>query len=288
MIGCIFPWSLFLVIALFSLPKYLKQKNNAFYVFLICLITAVLAVFQPAHSKLVSYIFPLFPALALVAGGYIAEETTLGKSNRQSYWVLWINLLTVFLIPIALIITSVWFKHYLSPYVPAQSTINLFIFIFLAYGLVMLFLLLKRKLRASIYCLALFVPIMIYLIPLMRYNLEPYLSSKQACEYLLKNYKVDNSILASKFFVRGVKYYTDKPVAAIDMPGTPFFSPHPIPFLRTQDAVRDFLRQQKITYCILKKNSVEDIQRLSLGEFKTTVLKVIGNEYILKIETLPK
>ena len=66
MVGCIFPWSIFLVAALFSLPKYLKQKDNSFYVFLICLICVVFAVFQGAHSKLVSYIFPLFAALGLI------------------------------------------------------------------------------------------------------------------------------------------------------------------------------------------------------------------------------
>ena len=113
-------------------------------------------------------------------------------------------------------------------------------------------------------------------------------SPKKTCEYLLKNYKIDNIILSSKFFVRGVKYYTDKEVAVIDMPGTPFFSAHPIPFLNTPDKVRDFLRRQKVTYCVLKKNSVRDIDRLILGEFESTVLKVIGNEYILKIETLSK
>ena len=129
---------------------------------------------------------------------------------------------------------------------------------------------------------------MLYCMPLARHNIEPYLSPRESCEYLLKNYKVDNVILSSKFFARGVKYYTDKDVAVIDMPGTPFFSPHPIPFLNTQEKVRDFLRSQRITYAILKKNSVEDIANLVAGEFKYTVLKVIGNEHIVKIETIAK
>jgi 4-amino-4-deoxy-L-arabinose transferase-like glycosyltransferase len=277
-----------LVISIFSLPKYLKEKNNTFYVFLICLIVVVFAIFQSAHSKLISYIFPLFPALALLVGGFVTDITSLNQPNRQAYLALSLTLLAVFFIPVALIVTSVWFKHYLTPYVPSQLIINLFIFIFLVYGLILLFLIRRGKLRRSIYCLALLVPMMIYLIPLVRDNLEPYLSPKKACAYLLKNYNVENSILASKFFVRGVKYYTDKEVAVIDIPGTPFFSAHPIPFLNSPDKVRNFLRGQKLTYCILKNNSVQDIDGLIPGEFKSTVLKVIGNEYILKIETLPK
>jgi len=288
MIGCIFPWSFFLAAALFSLPGYLRQKDNSFQVFLVCLTAVVFVIFQSAHSKLVSYIFPLFPALALFCGGFISDAAAQERKSRWVYPILSLNLVAVFLIPAALIVVSTWFKHYLSPYVSSQGTINLFIFIFLAFGLGMLFLILRRKLLKSIYCLALFVPIMIYFIPLVRHDIEPYLSPKESCAYLLKNYKVDNAILSSKFFVRGVKYYTDKEVAVIDMPGTQFFSPHPVPFLNTQEKVRDFLRGQKSTYAILKKNSVEDIDQLVAGEFKYTVLKVIGNEYILKIKTVSK
>ena len=288
MIGCIFPWSFFLVASLFFLPRHLKQKDNAFPVFLVCWITVTFVIFQAAHSKLVSYIFPLFPALALFCGGFITDSLVREKRSRLFHLALSLSLLVVFLMPLALIVISTWFRHYLSPYVSSQGAVIFFVFVFLSFGMAMLFLILKKKLLRSIYCLGLFVPLMLYFIPLVRHDIEPYLSPQESCEYLLTNYKVDNTILSSKFFVRGVKYYTDKEVAVIDMPGTPFFSPHPVPFLNTPGKVRDFLRGQKITYAILKKNSVEDIDQLVGGEFKYTVLKVIGNEYIVKIETIAK
>ena len=288
MLGCIFPWSIFLVAALYTLPKYLKREDNTFYVFLICLIAAVLVIFQSAHSKLVSYIFPLFPALGLLCGGYIADVLRWEKNNRLFNGVLSFSLFLVFMVPAALIVLSIWFKGYLHPYISSQSTINFMILIFLAFGTAILYFFLNKKLLSSVFCLALFVPITVYFIPLVAEGIEPYLSPQQSCDYLLKNYKIDNVILSSKFFVRGVEYYTDKKVAVIDVPGTQFFSPHPIPFLNSRDKVLDFLRGQKITYCILKNNSVKDISRFAPGEFNYTVLKVIGNEYILKIETLPK
>lgn len=288
MIGCMFPWSFFLAAALFFLPRYLKQKENAFYVFLVCWIAVTFMIFQPAHSKLVSYIFPLFPALAIICAGFIADSLVAEKRRRLFYLALSLSVFTVFLMPVALIITSIWFRHYLSRYISSQGAINLFVFSFLALGMVMLFLRLKGKLLKAIYCLGFFVPLMLYFVPLARDGIEPYLSPRESCEYLLKNYETNNTILSSKFFVRGIKYYTDKEVAVIDMPGTPFFSPHPIPFLNTQEKVREFLRRQKITYAILKKNSVEDIANLAGVEFKYTVLKVIGNEYIVKIEAIAK
>lgn len=285
MVGCIFPWSVFFIFALFFPFKYLKQKDNHFYIFLICLIAAVLVIFQSAHSKLVSYIFPLFPALALFTGNFTTDLITQEK-GRLIYFILFLSLLIVFLVPLVLIIISIYFNHRLSLYLSSPAVINIFIIVFLVFGLSLLFLIMRRKLLKSIYCLALFVPIAIYLVPFVRTDIEPYLSPQEACRYLLKNYKIDNTILSSKFFVRGVRYNTDKPVAVIDIPGTPFFSPHPLPFLNSPDKVRDFLSKQKITYCVLKKSSVEDIARITAGAFKYTVLKVIGNEYILKIETL--
>jgi 4-amino-4-deoxy-L-arabinose transferase-like glycosyltransferase len=287
MVGCIFPWSIFLVISLFSLSKYLKQKDNAFYVFLVSLIAVTFVIFQSAHSKLVSYIFPLFPALAIFTGGFIAEALG-SEKKRQLYAALFFNLLAIFLIPVVLTVVWLRFQHYLAAYVPSSSTICLFIAIFLVYGLLVLTFLLKKKFLAGIYCLALFVPLTLYLAPFVNQNVEPYVSPKISCEYLLNNYKVDNIILSSKFFVRGIRYYTDKEVAVIDMPGTPFFSPHPVPFLNSPDKLLSFFRKQKVTYCILKKNNVQDVMGAISGEFKATMLKVIGNEYILKIEILPK
>jgi len=80
-------------------------------------------------------------------------------------------------------------------------------------------------------------------------------------------------------------------VAVIDIPGRrKFFSPHPITFLDNDFVVLDFLRKQKITYCILKKSSVVDIVRYPIEvkyfseEFKYDILKKIGNEYLVKIE----
>jgi 4-amino-4-deoxy-L-arabinose transferase-like glycosyltransferase len=285
-VGCIFPWSIFLVISLFSLPKYLKQKNNAFYIFLICLIAVVFMIFQPAHSKLISYIFPLFPALALLTGSFIADAVEQARLSRLFYSVLVVSLIPILLVFASLIIGALGFQDYLTRFLSVPWMINLFIFIFLAYGLLTFYLLFKRRLLQSIYCLALLLPLTLYLISFLHQDFEPYLSPKKACEYLLKNYKIDNLILSSKFFVRGVKYYTDKEVAVIDLPGTPFFSPHPVPFLNSPEKVREFLRRQKVTYCVLKKNNLRDIEQLITGEFEATVLKVIGNEYILKIENL--
>ncbi|MFH1127941.1 MAG: hypothetical protein V1699_00810, partial [Candidatus Omnitrophota bacterium] len=136
-----------------------------------------------------------------------------------------------------------------------------------------------------IYLFAALVPSFLSVIPFVKNDIEPFLSSKKACEYLMSNYNVTNTILASKFYARGVRFYTGRDVAATAIPGPNFFSPHPIPFLNIDHMVLEFFRKQKVTYCILKKSSLEDIQRITYnGKLNFQVLKLIGKEYIVKVE----
>jgi hypothetical protein len=123
-------------------------------------------------------------------------------------------------------------------------------------------------------------------LPLLHKNFESYISSKEACEYLLNNFQVNNTILCSKFFVRGIKYYTDKEVAIINIGGKPFFSRHPLLALDSREKVKDFLYKQGTTYCILSKSSFKTIKDI-IPEGNVTLLKLAGNEYVVKVE-LPR
>jgi len=94
-------------------------------------------------------------------------------------------------------------------------------------------------------------------------------------------------VLASKFYVRGIRYYTDRPMAVIDINGKGFWSPHPIPFLNTDQKLVEFLNQRPVTWAILKEGNVQDLHRiLKNRKFKINELEGIGGKFILKIEKL--
>lgn len=223
MIAYMFPWSLFTLAALIYLARGLKHEAKAVHIFLACWIGAVFFIFQTAHSKLASYILPLFPALAVITGDFVC--------NRMS---------------------------------------------------------LRPKSQKNIYLLALSIFVVLWAILFTHSYIDPYVSSRMPAEYLLRNYKVEGYILCSKPFVRGVRYYTDKPVAVVNIHSSEdnFFSPHPIPYLHTGEELIEFLRKQPATYGILKKSSVEEIRQLTEKGFRYTLLKVIGDQYIFKIERL--
>lgn len=274
------PWSLFVLASLAYLPVYLKKKENSFYLFLACWIGVIFFIFQMARSKVSNYILPLFPAIAVLVGVFIYDTLPQGRWLRPAFYALVGTLCVIFLMPAGIIIASIKQSAYLTDKMP----VYLFAAVFFMLALIAAYFLARNKLLRCVYSFSLFVPIFLCIMPFVQNNFGAYMSSKEASEYLIDNYSVHNAILCSKVLVRGVKYYTDKDVVALDMPGSPLFSPHPIIFLNTEEQIADFLRKQGTTYCILKKAGFKAIERIAGAGFRRTVLKIMGDHYILKVE----
>jgi len=281
MLGGMFPWSIFVVISLFYLLRYPRKTNNS-NLFLVCWITVTFLIFQFAHSKLTSYILPMFPALALGCGDFIYDCMAENERRRQFFLL---SILTWFIFLFILggiIFATLKFSHYFSTLAPVYFLVSLFV-LWLA---VALFYLLKRKAVAVFYSLMLFVLIPMAVIPFVHRDIEPYFSSQYPCEYSLKNYSPypGGYLLCSDSFARGARFYTDMKIAILASSRKNFFSPHPIPFLSTDEKARELLRQHPPVYGFLKKSSLEDLSRVTGKEFKYQILKNIGNEYIVKIQ----
>jgi len=219
MVAYMFPWSLFVIMAFVYFIKNLKYDFRSINAFLACWVFVVFCVFQPAHSKLSSYILPLFPALGIITGDLVSS---------------------------------------------------------------------RLKARNTVYILAFSMLALLWAVLFAHSYIEPHVSSRMSAEYLLKNYKPEGYILCSKPFARGVRYYTDKPVAVVNIHSYEdnFFSPHPIPYLHSGDELAEFLKRQKVTYCVLKESSVDEIKNIAGKDFNCVPLKTIGKQCIYKIESL--
>jgi hypothetical protein len=149
----------------------------------------------------------------------------------------------------------------------------------------MLFFIMRGRVCAYIYLCCFVLPFVFFSGVLSHGFFEDFVCSKRPCQYLLNNYALNNTIICSKFFVRGVKFYTDKDVAVIDINGSGFFSPHPIAYLNSDEKVRNFLLRYSITYAILKKSAWDTIARIAGSNgLKTELLEVAGDEYIVRIQ----
>ena len=225
MVAYMLPWSVYVFLAMVSFVKSLRREVKDIHLFLASWIIVVFCVFEPAHSKLSSYILPLFPAIAIITGSFVSDKISL-----------------------------------------------------------------KPKSKKNVYILAFSMFAFLWTILFMHSRIEPYVSSRMSAEYLLKNYKPEGYILCSKPFVRGVRYYTDRQVAVVNIHSSEdnFFSPHPIPYLHSKEELVEFLKKQPVTYCILKKSSVDEIKSLAGQEFNFTLLKTIENQYIFVVSFIHK
>ncbi len=281
MIGCIFPWSLYTLASLIILLKYLKKNANHFYVFLALWLGVTFLVFQPAHSKLVSYIFPLFPALAIITGDFIYNSSLPENKGRAFYVISLIMGAILFLMAIALLTQIPRNSTYIPDKAPAYTLFTILIFSTILFYF---FIFRHKFLKASFVLVALMCSLSLLMLFILK-EVETYVSSKESSQHLLRNYTVSSPIVCSKPFARGVRYHTNRQIVVLDLPGKNYFSPHPVTFLYNDEKVKEYLRaQDKPVYCILKKANVEDIERVAEKEFKFTVLNKIGNEYVVRIE----
>lgn len=280
MIGCMFPWSIFVLASLFGFFTRIREAlKEPFNLFLLCWIAVVFMAFQFAHSKLTSYIFPLFPALAIFAGGYLYDNLNFNKKSfifiLRAWWVM------LLIMPVALIVASFHF----SLYVPFRVPVYIFCFLYVGILALMAVAIKRRNLFSYVYLMAPQVPVLLFFALNMHAQYDAHVSSQNACRYLEAHHQVTTKILCSKSVVRGVRFFTDKEVAVINVGGGDFFSPHPIPYFNSDEKVLQFLNEQAVTYGVLTRSSFSDIERISgNNKFRVSVLEKIGNTFVVIIE----
>ncbi|MFA5059887.1 MAG: glycosyltransferase family 39 protein [Candidatus Omnitrophota bacterium] len=283
MIGGLFPWTLFFLAAIFTAFKnfYRESLQKEKLVFLLFWVSVVFIVVQSAQSKLASYIFPVFPALAIVLARYFenAFGTNADQPAQRSIKIISrIMASAFFLAPFAIIILSKKYSNLIDDMVP------IYVFSFLALIIASLLFVFAKKPRvvfAVVCCVTVAVLAIFFL---GRGSAEPWVSCRHISEELNAVNRADSTVICSKFYSRGVRFYTDRPIAVMDMNGKGFFSPHPVPMFHNDDQVFAFLNTQDRTFAIVKKSDFENLKRISQGQFSLELIKEIGGKYLLKIE----
>ncbi len=94
----------------------------------------------------------------------------------------------------------------------------------------------------------------------------------------------ETAILAGKFYVRGIRYYTQRGTAVLDINGKGFFSPHPIPYLKTDAGALRFLRAHPRTLVVLRRRGLDDVRRITHGAgFAVHVLAEEGDKVLAEV-----
>ncbi len=282
MVAGLFPWSLFLLAAWVDLFKRLKSSVTAVDYLSLSWIIMVLAVFQMAHSKLASYVLPLFPALALMTGNFLGNALSQIQHRQKMHYLLWLSFSLLALLGIAPMAAHKVLGHYLSSRLPMYFLSGSLIAL-AGIGITLAF---KERFQLALYVLALSLCPVFLTAFMIRTDIEGYVSSHEASEYIPQRSLGEMTVLVSKANARGIYFYTGQDVAVVDYSGKPFFSPHPIPILDTTDKIMKVLESQRLTFGVIRKTAYQDILKNCGSRYHVALLRTIGYDYVVRIEAL--
>jgi 4-amino-4-deoxy-L-arabinose transferase-like glycosyltransferase len=278
----LFPWTAFLWGALVAqIRRFLEQgKAAALQHFLFIWMIVVFAIFQAAHSKLISYVLPVFPVLAIMTGDFLDDRLRYRGKKLAPLFLVSVVLLSA--LPLTMLIGIKAFPAYLPP----VNVTSIVVASFIALICGMIFMVRRNKLLWTIYLLGLQAVFVLGLIFYSYPHFADQVMSRNAVDCLKKNYQVEGRVFSTKMMIRGVRYFGGWDMAYWNTNKGEFFSPHPVPDLDSDAKALAFLRSQPVTYGILDKKSWLDLERISNSNgIRAELLRVIGNQYVVSVRT---
>jgi len=254
----VFPWTAFLAYLGGSF-----RKHRALVLFLASWVLATWAVFALAHSKLPSYILPLFPAVAIAMA--ISLESPGGRRRAAA-----VTASLSFLFGIGLLLVP-WLAHgtLAAELWPTLLAIGVLGAADVAVGI----LVLARSFGAAIALnAAAFLAAVLVGCLAMPPSAVAGFSDAGVPAIVADEGLAGQTILTSKYYVRGVRYATGAPVAVMAKGANPFWSPHPVEVLLRDDQLRAFFDGKEKVLCVVRQDDLEHLDRLFTGTRTTRVL----------------
>ncbi|MDD5546297.1 MAG: glycosyltransferase family 39 protein [Candidatus Omnitrophica bacterium] len=245
-IGGMAPWTAYLLF----LGKGFKEHRDE-YLFFISWIVSTFLILTCAHSKLASYILPLFPALCCALA--ISVNSLSGRPKS----LIAAGAVNILFGAAGLIASPFIAKEY--PDLAKPFFLSLFLlFIFMTAGGVSL---IKGRIKQAVFlniaALAAFLLAGVSSVPA---KLETAFSDHGLPEIVRKHGYEGKPIVCSKMYVRGVYFYTGNPVLVLNMGGKkPFWSDHPLDVLSTEAEAVTFFRDKDKVLCVLTEEGLEKI-----------------------------
>ncbi len=257
-----FPWT-----PLLALLGAGWKKHRPLVTFLGMWLLAVYVIFAIAHSKLASYILPLFPALAVVLA--LSLESLAGARRRTAVSA------ALFALFGAGMIAAPWLAHG-----PLAAQLRPLLLAVAAFGVVQVacgaLLLLRRTAPVIALNAAGFLAVVLVCFLSLPAAATDGFTDADTARIVAEHGLAGETIVASKLYARGVNFYTGNPIAVMDTRANPFWSPHPVPVLWQDDQIRAFFDDKPKVLCVVRPGDVRRLDRL-FGPTRTT--KVLSDQF---------
>jgi 4-amino-4-deoxy-L-arabinose transferase-like glycosyltransferase len=287
-----FPWSGILMTALGErLARWGRGGGAALKarIFLSSAIVFPIVFFSAAESKLLSYLFPLFPAAAILVGDWLERFGRLLRMSagapsaavRVSIFLGWCILPAGFLAGLV----AYDARHDFGLIGPVLAAGMLAV----APCVLSYVFFLKRQLNRAIQCTAamtcLFsVAAFGWVLP----KTEIFISSRPIVRYLQKAGE-PAMFLTSKLFVRGVSYYSR--VRAVGVltgnPARAFYTRHPVPLISKPDDLMGLSNRSFPVYGYFRPKEMEILYGLVDDRFTLKVLRFNPQRLLVRVDRRP-
>jgi len=264
LLGGLFPWSLFLPLAVLRAFRNRRAAMGDGLIFALIWFAVVLVFFSSARSKLGTYLLPLFPAASVLVGALWVD--LICESNQTLHkGVLYSYLPFAAILPLVLIYIVLFPPSALTTDALINPSLVYFGGIWLAgWAVFALVLVTKRKYKTFIGSLAgmtatAFLIFLIFITPV----LGPVVSGKELALKLDQLIKPGESI---KFYLKArasFLFYTDRRAA----------------LLKNPQELKDYLNSDQRVYCVFKHDDWEDVENLH-GEMQ--IVAQLGDKLIIK------
>jgi 4-amino-4-deoxy-L-arabinose transferase-like glycosyltransferase len=239
------------------------RKRREAMLFPLAWIVAVFVIFEIAHSKLPSYVLPLFPALVVLLALSLAEPEVAPSRRRVAA-----ALSALF----GIVFLALPFVFRTGPAAAFRPTI-LTAAAFGAAQLVAGALLLRRRTAPALAVVAAgFLATVFIAVTTVPPSALHGFSEADLPAFAARYGLQGQPIVSSKLFVRGAWFYTRDPVVVMDTRPHPFWSDHPLDVLWRDEQLRTFFAAHDKVLCTIRPGDLKRLDRLFAGERTNAVL----------------
>ena len=283
-----FPWSAFIAAGFSHALGPRRGPSKRTVLFLLSVFLTPFCFFMLAKSKLMSYIFPLYPVAALLAGAWgwrLTRAFRLGHPPKPVFG--WANSAVWGLAPVSLVAGAFFFAA--DQELPIFKPIAAIALTMIPLSWAALYFFFEKSMPTAYFSIITAVTIFSGLSFgwMMPEAGQAFSSKRWAQDYGHLGSGAPNGLfLASKMFVRGMTFYSGlKNVGVFSgQPKGGFYTPHPIPIF---SAAKDFLKLKKgefPVYFLIRKKELRHLREGLEPGFSVSVLEQSPLRILAKLE----
>ncbi|MBI4353015.1 MAG: glycosyltransferase family 39 protein [Candidatus Omnitrophica bacterium] len=284
-----FPWSAFLpAVVSYGLKRVLRPPSPAQKSFLFLALCSFLpfAFFMLAKSKLFSYVFPVFPPMALMTGAWLYRFLRL-KGDVQGAGLRFWTVLFWGAAPLLALAGAVGYGA--ENRVDLWRPVAVLGVVFVPFCWAALFCFWKGRRRWALAGILLgMVSFAWGVFGMLVPRTDGGFSAKKAVAFYRDFVKEDKPsfFLASKLFVRGVAYYagSEKVGVLTGNPKRAFYTRHPLPFFSTLDDLLKIEREKFPVYCFLRQKDLQFLRSIVDHRFGVAIVWSDAERVIAKLD----